>query len=75
MKKGLFTESEECNYCNNPIYINDKVNKYEYFKCGHTYHSSCCPIEKGQYACYICRMEDLEKSVYTDIPNLIFRFL
>ena len=73
MKKGLFTESEECNYCNRPIYINDKTNKYEYFKCGHTYHSSCCPIEKGQYACYICRMEDLEKSVYTDIPNLIFR--
>ena len=73
MRKGLFTESEECGYCNKPIYINDIVNKYEYFKCGHTYHSSCCPIEKGQYACYICRMEDLEKSVYTDIPNLIFR--
>ena len=32
-----------------------------------------CAIEKGKYACYICRMNDLEESMYKDIPNLAFR--
>jgi hypothetical protein len=71
LKRGLYKEIEECNYCNKPIL--DEIKHSVYFKCGHVYHKICCPIERGQYACCICRNEDLEESAYTDIPNLIFR--
>ena len=73
IKSGLFTELEECNYCNKPIDFTEEFKQLVYFKCGHIYHKICCPVEKGHYACYICRTYNLEDSVYTDIPNLIFR--
>ena len=73
IKSGLFTELEECNYCKKPIDFTEEFKQLEYFKCGHIYHKICCPVEKGHYACYICRTNDLEDSLFTDIPNLIFR--
>ena len=49
------------------------INKVIYFHCGHVYHSFCCAIEKGKYSCYICRVNDSEESMFTDIPILSFR--
>ena len=72
-KKGLYCESSECNYCNKSISENYEIEKAIYFKCGHVYHAYCCAIERGKYACYICRMNDCEESMYSDMPNLIFR--
>ena len=73
IKRGAFSDLEECDYCNNPIIEIEEIKNLIFFKCGHIYHISCCPVEKRQYACYICRTKELEKSVYTDIPNLIFK--
>ena len=73
IKKGIFSDLEECNYCNNPIIEIEEINRLIFFKCGHIYHNSCCPVEKGQYACYICRMKEFKKSVFSETPNLIFK--
>ena len=73
IKKGLYSDVSECNYCKIPINENIGLESAIYFNCGHSYHTLCCPIEKGKYACYICRMNDLEESMYTNIPNLVFR--
>ena len=73
IKGGVFADLDECGYCTKQINLAEEYNQLQYFKCGHIYHTSCCPIEKGQYACYICRMDDLEESAFTDIPNLIFK--
>ena len=72
-KTASFFDLSECNYCNESIY--DITESYEIicFKCGHLYHNFCCSIEKGKYACYICRMKDMEDSTYTDIPKLVLR--
>ena len=72
-KKGFYCEKNECNYCNKAINESVEFEKVIYFHCGHIYHTLCCAIEKGKYACYICRMNDLEESMYKDIPNLTFR--
>ena len=69
-KKGLYSYINKCYICEKQITRNDKA---VYFACKHIYHSLCCAIEKGKYACYICRTRDLEESTYTDIPNLVFR--
>ena len=42
-----------------------------YFKCGHVYHKGCCSIEEGKYTCYLCRIEEMDNSVYTDIPKFV----
>ena len=49
------------------------IEKVIYFHCGHVYHSFCCALEKGRYSCYICRINDSEESMFTEIPNLSFR--
>ena len=72
-KKGLCCDTNECYFCNKPINESGEIEKLIYFHCGHIYHTLCCAIEKGKYACYICRMNDLEGSMYKDIPNLAFR--
>ena len=72
-KRGLFCDINECNYCNKPVKENTEIDKSIYFPCGHVYHTFCCAIERGKYACFICRMNDLEDSMFTDIPNLVFR--
>ena len=72
-QKGLYCDINECNYCNKPIEENMGINKVIYFHCGHIYHSFCCALEKGKYSCYICRINDSEESMFTDIPILSFR--
>ena len=42
-----------------------------YFKCGHVYHKGCCAIEEGKYTCLICRIEEMDNSVYTNIPKFV----
>ena len=69
-KKGLYSYINKCNYCGKQITENENA---QYFGCRHIYHTFCCPIEKGKYACYICRMKDSEESTYSDIPKLFFR--
>ena len=72
-KRGLFCDINECNYCNKPVKENTEIDKSIYFPCGHVYHTFCCAIERGKYACFICRMNDLEDStVYT---NFFFIYL
>ena len=73
LKKGLYAEIKICNYCGKEISENENVKDLEFFKCGHLYHISCCPKEKRDYACYICRMRDLEESVYSEVTNLNFK--
>ena len=72
-KKGLYCDINDCNYCNKPINENMGIEKVIYFHCGHVYHSFCCALEKGRYSCYICRINDSEESMFTEIPNLSFR--
>ena len=72
IKRGSYSDLNECNYCQEPIFENEIVNVIINFKCRHAYHNYCSPIEKGKYACYICRMKEMEKSCYIDIQNLRF---
>ena len=72
-QKGFYSDMKKCNLCEESIDDIIEINSIIYFKCGHMYHNLCCPIEKGQYACYVCRTEEMEESSYTEIPNLIFR--
>ena len=73
IKKGLYTDIKICNFCNKEISENENVKNFEYFKCGHLYHISCCPKEKRDFTCYICRMNEFEESAYIDVPNLSFK--
>ena len=73
IKRGFYSDITECNFCKTPINENNGLESAIYFKCGHSYHTLCCPIEKGKYACYICRMNDLEESMFTNVPTLVFR--
>ena len=73
LKRGSYSDLNECNYCHESIFENEIVNILIIFKCGHVYHNYCSPIEKGKYACYVCRMKEMKKSSYIDIPN--FRFI
>ena len=51
-----------------PINENIGIESAIYFNCGYSYHTLFCPIEKGKYPCYICRMNDLEESMYKIKP-------
>ena len=73
MKRGVFSNLNECYNCKNPICENYDISNLKYFKCGHFYHNLCCAIEGGQYVCYICRKKEEENSTYTDRFNCVFR--
>ena len=72
IKRGSYSDFNECNYCHEPIFENEIINVIIIFKCGHVYHNYCSPIEKGKYACYVCRMKEMKKSSYIDVPDLRF---
>ena len=74
-RKGICSNNKICENCKEKINDNDKNenNNLLYFKCGHVYHKGCCVIETGKYICYICRIEEMNNSVYTDMPKFIQR--
>ena len=67
-RKGICSDSKTCEICKEKVEENDNSNML-YFKCGHVYHKGCCAVESGKYTCYSCRIEDMDNSVYTDIPK------
>ena len=72
-QKGFYSDRKKCYLCKESIGNIIEIISIIYFKCGHIYHNFCCHIEKGQYACHVCRTEEIEESSYTEIPNLISR--
>jgi len=68
-RKGICTDSKTCEICKEKADENNEGNNMLYFKCGHVYHKTCCSVEAGKYTCYVCRIEDMDNSVYTDIPK------
>ena len=70
-RKGICSDSKTCETCKEKIEENNEVRNMLYFKCGHVYHKGCCSIEEGKYTCYLCRIEEMDNSVYTDIPKFV----
>ena len=72
-RKGICSNSKICEICKEKADDSNESNNMLYFKCGHIYHKGCCAIELGKYVCYICRIEEMDNSVYTDIPKFMQR--
>ena len=72
-KKGVCSDSKICEICKEKVDNNNESNNLLYFKCSHVYHKGCCAIEGGKYTCYLCRIEDMYNSAYTDIPKFLQR--
>ena len=71
-KKGVCSNNTVCENCKEKVGDNNE-NNFLYFKCGHVYHKACCAIEGGKYTCYLCRVEEMNNSAFTDIPKFIQR--
>ena len=69
IKKGISSDFKICEFCKEKVEDSNENNIMLYFKCGHVYHKGCCSLEAGKYTCYICRVEEMDNSAFTDIPK------
>ena len=70
-RKGICSDNKTCENCKEKFDETIDINNILYFKCGHVYHKGCCAIEEGKYTCLICRIEEMDNSVYTNIPKFV----
>ena len=76
IKRGISSNSKVCEVCKEKVEENNENNNNNimlYFKCGHVYHKGCCSLEAGKYTCYKCRVEEMDKSAFTDIPKFFLK--